>query len=242
MTDPTRKPPASRVDGALAKAVAKATAKPKATAPATTAPVTDGSPPSPDHPDGADSSPPPVTTDGRQLRRELYRDGNLQPSSEEIAERSGLSPRSLFRYFDDVEDLVRAAIGRQQGRAIPLIPIDADPDAPFEVKVTALVEQRFRLFEAVGNAAGVLRLRSPFQPLLAAALARNRAFLRWQLRTLLAPELARLGAAADGALAAADVVTSFESRHLLLDDQGLTRTQAMAVMVDSLLAILRSSP
>lgn len=254
MTDPTRKPPVSRVDGALAKAVAKATAKPKATAPATTAPVTDGSPPSPDDPDGANSSPLPVTTDGRQLRRErnreavvealldLYRDGNLQPSSEEIAERSGLSPRSLFRYFDDVEDLVRAAIGRQQGRAIPLIPIDADPDAPFEVKVTALVEQRFRLFEAVGNAAGVLRLRSPFQPLLAAALARNRAFLRWQLRTLLAPELARLGAAADGALAAADVVTSFESRHLLLDDQGLTRTQAMAVMVDSLLAILRSSP
>ena len=40
MTDPTRKPPVSRVDGALAKAVAKATAKPKATAPATTAPVT----------------------------------------------------------------------------------------------------------------------------------------------------------------------------------------------------------
>ena len=45
-----------------------------------------------------------MTTDGRQLRRErnreavvealldLYRDGNLQPSSEEIAARSGLSP------------------------------------------------------------------------------------------------------------------------------------------------------
>jgi hypothetical protein len=78
--------------------------------------------------------------------------------------------------------------------------------------------------------------------LLAAALSRNRAFLRWQLGTLLAPELARLGAAADSALAAADVVTSFESRHLLLEDQGLTRTQAMAVMVECLMALLRSSP
>jgi AcrR family transcriptional regulator len=124
-----------------------------------------------------------ATTDGRQLRRErnreavvealldLYRDGVLQPSSEEIAERSGLSPRSLFRYFDDVEDLIRAAIGRQQERVIPLIPIDAGPDAPLETKVTALVEQRFRLFETVGNAAAVMRLRAPFQPLLAAALA-----------------------------------------------------------------------
>jgi hypothetical protein len=62
------------------------------------------------------------------------------------------------------------------------------------------------------------------------------------LRTLLEPELARLGAAAGGALAAADVVTSFEARHLLLEDQGLTRTQAMAVMAESLLALLRSSP
>ncbi len=128
---------------------------------------------------GAPDTSPTATTDGRQLRRErnreavvealldLYRDGVLQPSSEEIAERSGLSPRSLFRYFDDVEDLVRAAIGRQQERAIPLIPIDAEPEAPLETKITALVEQRFRLFEAVGNAAAVMRLRSHFQPLLA---------------------------------------------------------------------------
>jgi AcrR family transcriptional regulator len=204
---------------------------------------------------GAPDTPPAAaTTDGRQLRRErnreavvealldLYRDGVLQPSSEEIAERSGLSPRSLFRYFDDVEDLIRAAIGRQQERAIPLIPIDAGPDAPLETRVTALVEQRFRLFEAVGNAAAVMRLRSHFQPVLAAALARNRAYLRWQLATLLAPELAGLGEASDGALAAADVLTSFESRQLLLEDQGLTRIQAMAVMVEGLVALLRSSP
>ena len=104
------------------------------------------------------------------------------------------------------------------------------------------MEQRFRLFETVGNAAAVMRLRAPFQPLLAAALARNRAYLRWQLATLLGPELAGLGEASDSALAAADVVTSFESRKLLLEDQGLTRTQAMAVMVESLVALVRPSP
>jgi hypothetical protein len=38
------------------------------------------------------------------------------------------------------------------------------------------------------------------------------------------------------------VVTSFESRKLLLEDQGLTRTQAMAVMVESLVALVRPSP
>ncbi len=37
-------------------------------------------------------------------------------------------------------------------------------------------------------------------------------------------------------------MTSFESRQLLLADQGLTRDQAMAVMVGSLAALLRPSP
>ena len=52
-------------------------------------------------------------TDGRRLRRalnreavvdallSLYDEGNLRPGTDRIAERAGISPRSLFRYFDD---------------------------------------------------------------------------------------------------------------------------------------------
>ena len=195
---------------------------------------------------------PPATTDGRQLRRErnreavvealldLYAEGNLKPGTEEIAARSGLSPRSLFRYFEDVDDLVGTAIERQRERAIPLVPIDATPDAPLEVKAAALVDQRFRLFGAVGNAAAVSRLRSPFQPLLADELTRNREFLRTQMEILFAPELSALGPeAAVRALAAADVLASFESRHLLCDDQRLDQDTARSAMTDALVAVLR---
>jgi AcrR family transcriptional regulator len=202
--------------------------------------------------DGASPAPAsPATTDGRQLRRErnreavvealldLYGEGNLKPGTEEIAARSGLSPRSLFRYFDDVDDLIGTAIARQRERAIPLVPIDAPPDAPLAVKVAALVDQRFRLFGAVGNAAAVSRLRSPFQPLLAAELARNRAFLRSQMEALFAVELAAMGQeAASRSLAVADVLASFESRHLLCDDQGLDAAEARAAMADALIAVL----
>ncbi len=194
--------------------------------------------------------PQPATTDGRQLRRErnreavvealldLYSQGNLRPSAEEIAIRSGLSPRSLFRYFDDIDDLIREAVDRQIGRAIPLVPIDATPDAPVAAKVAALVDQRFRLFGAVGNAASVLRLRSPFQPLLAVSLAQNRAFLRSQMERLFAPELAAMEPeVAARSLAAADVLASFESRNLLCHDQGLHIDQAKSVMTDALVTI-----
>ena len=173
---------------------------------------------------------------------DLYREGNLSPNAEQIAARSGLSPRSLFRYFDDVDDLIRAAIHRQQTRAIPLVLIDATPEAPFQARVTALVEQRFRLYDAVGNAATVARLRAPFAPVLDDTLRRNREFLRSQMANLFAPELAAMEGAGATALAAADVVTSFESRRLLLDDQGLTPAQAKAVMAGALTALLVSIP
>ncbi len=206
------------------------------------------------HLSGSDGQPGPegpAPADGRQLRRrrnreavveallDLYSQGNLRPSAEEIATQSGLSPRSLFRYFDDVDDLIREAVDRQIERAIPLVMIDAAPDAPVAVKVAALVEQRFRLFGAVGNAAAVVRLRSPFQPLLAASLAQNRAFLRSQMERLFAPELAGMAPeVAVRSLAAADVLASFESRHLLCSDQGLDIDQARAVMAEALVTIL----
>jgi AcrR family transcriptional regulator len=204
----------------------------------------------PDH--GPDDTSP--TTDGRQLRRarnrqavveallDLYRDGNLRPSSEEIAARSGLSPRSLFRYFDDVDDLIRSAITSQEARALPLVAIATAPDAPLDAKVAALVDQRFRLFDAVAHAAMVMRLRAPFQPLLAAELNQNRKYLRSQVQRLFALELGAMSEArATGALAAADVLTSFESYQHLVQHRAMSATVSKAVVVDSLSVILDSS-
>lgn len=195
----------------------------------------------------------PGKQDGRQLRRQrnreavvdalldLYSDGNLRPSTEEIAARSGLSPRSLFRYFEDVDDLTRTAISRIEGRAATVVPIDAGPESALPAKVEALVDQRFRLFGAVGSAAAVSRLRSPFQPILAERLKANRSFLRHQIETLFGPELARIGQAdAAQTLAAADVLCSFEAHQLLLGDQALSTPQAKAAMGAGLVALFGS--
>jgi len=193
----------------------------------------------------------PVKTDGRQLRRQrnreavvdalldLYRDGNLHPSTEEIAVRSGLSPRSLFRYFDDVDDLTRTAILRIERQAADLFAIDVAPTAELDTKARALVDQRFSLFDTVGSAAAVSRLRSPFQPILADRLKRNRSLLRSQIESLFAPELTLMERREAGvAVAAADVLTSFESHQLLLRDQELSAGQAKEAMSSALVALL----
>lgn len=195
-----------------------------------------------------------ATTDGRLLRRQrnrdavveallaLYAEGKLSPSTEEIAARSGLSPRSLFRYFDDVGDLTRTAMIRQTDRILPLVEIDAEPEAERAARVAALVDQRARLFGQFSSLGTVSRLRAPFQPVLAEMLTRNRKFLRSQLERLFASELAAMDDEHRGsALAAMDILTSFESYDLLTGFGELTSDGAKVVMTDSLMVILGSA-
>ena len=172
--------------------------------------------------------------DGRHMRRDrnrtavvnallsLYSEGSLDPSSVEIAERAGLSPRSLFRYFDDVDDLCHEAVMARQRTLLPLLVIDARPSDPIEMRVAALLRQRTAVFAAMGNAGRVARLREPFLPVIAAELGIARAFLRGQIEKLFAAELAAMSpAAASAVLMSTDVMCSFEARQLFTGDQRL---------------------
>ena len=187
-----------------------------------------------------------TSPDGRRQRREqnreavidallaLFGEGSYQPSTAQIAARAGLSLRSLFRYFDDVDDLHQAAASRQRMLARPLIELSVDPDQPVADKIRAVVRARARLFEQIGPAARALRACAHRHEPLAAELARNRAFLRGQLAAVFAPETAS-GVAV---LPAIDVLCSVESYELLRQDQGLTRSRAEAALVDAIGALL----
>lgn len=171
----------------------------------------------------------------------LIREGNVSPSSAEIAERAGISSRSVFRYFDDIDDLLRTAIARQFDRLRPLLALETPEGADTAAKVQQVAEQRVALFEGMGMVGVVARLRAPAQPLIAAQLAQLRSFLRHQLKRTFADELAAMGAPAAGSvLAVADVVCSFEAYQLLRGDQVMSRPRAMAAMADGLTRLFGS--
>jgi AcrR family transcriptional regulator len=185
--------------------------------------------------------------DGRRLRREqnreavldalvdMFGEGVYQPSSNEIAVRAGLSPRSLFRYFDDVDDLNRAAIDRQLVAARPLLDVGVGGDAPTATKVDHLVEARVRLFETIAPAARAARVCAPRHPVIAAQLHDGRSYLRHQVHRLFSAELDGDRAAL---LPALDALCSFETYELLRADQGLSRTKTVAALVSALTALL----
>ncbi len=189
--------------------------------------------------------------DGRRARRDrnrssvveamldLFNDGNFAPSADEIAERAGLSSRSLFRYFDDLDDLVRAAIGRQLERVRPTLDLQVDVDATLPERIEALTDQRMRMFDVVGQVGHVTRIRSHYQPLIASELRALRSLLRSHIEHVFAAELERLETtvAAD-TIVALDVLTSFEGFHLMTDDQGLSAEEARRVVTATILQML----
>jgi AcrR family transcriptional regulator len=194
------------------------------------------------------------TVDGRRLRRDrnresvvqallgLYREGNLTPSTDEIAERAGISARSLFRYFDDVDALVRTAVARQQEHLAPLFALSARASQPLAERVDRFVADRTRLLDAMGPVGQLARSIAPRQPQVSAELGRIRAVLRSQVVDVFGPELALVSASEhDAVLAALDVACSWEARHLLRQDQRLGKAAAARVMALSIHRLLGST-
>jgi TetR/AcrR family transcriptional regulator, regulator of autoinduction and epiphytic fitness len=192
--------------------------------------------------------------DGRTARRdrnrdlvldavlELFADNQLAPNAADVAARSGVSLRSVYRYYEDFDELVRAAIARHAERVAPLIEIPDPGQGPFEERVNRFVEHRMRLYEASAPLARAALVRAPANRLVRdqANLVRER--LGRQTREMFAPELTALPAAPRRALgAAADSLTQFESAEHLRVRLGFSSAQTADILRRSLTALLTNS-
>lgn len=173
---------------------------------------------------------------------DLYSEGKLNPSADEVAERSGVSRRSLFRYFDGLDDLCRAAIERQHRRAAPLAELKDIGKGPLASRIQRLVAQRAALFEVIAPAARVGRHRAPYQPMLAEQIHKSRVLFRRQIERHFEPELRGLDPERRReTLAALDVLCSFESFEFLRTVQGLTLTEYQTTLRLAVTAIMKTA-
>lgn len=201
----------------------------------------------------SDAADPEPTLDGRAARRErnialvldtvveMFSENAMVPTIEQVANRSGLSVRSLYRYFADPDELAEAAIERNRRRAVTLATIEAIGEGPLDRRVDDFVASRWRLYDAMGAAFRASVHHALRQPRLAALLGRRRDELRRQLEEQFAPELAALAADERAVVvAAADALTQPDALELLARHRGLPGEQVEAVLRRGLLALLRS--
>jgi AcrR family transcriptional regulator len=188
-----------------------------------------------------------AVTDGRTLRRsrnqdavveailDLLVEGHAQPTAHQISERSGVSMRSIFRLFDDMEALHRAAIARQSERvAAMLTPLPES--GPTADRVEALVRSRAEVFEAITPVRRLAVRLAPQSTPIRTELARAHEFFRHQVATVFRKEVGR---SAGALLDALDVATCWETWERLRTGQELSPTkaaEAMALTVSALLA------
>ncbi|WP_417215547.1 TetR/AcrR family transcriptional regulator [Arthrobacter sp.] len=188
--------------------------------------------------------------DGRNARAErtrslivdahlaLITDGELKPTARQVTERAGVSPRTLWGHFADMEAVMAASAGRQlEGQEAATVPIDVDQ--PLHRRLAAYAHQRATLLEALAPLARAADVQRPFSPVLQANLRENLARIRAEAERVFAPELSRLEAAErERRLLALVVVADWASWQLLRQYLGRTATEATDVLRTAVAGIL----
>jgi AcrR family transcriptional regulator len=123
----------------------------------------------------------PVNADGRLARSERTRgaivdalraliiEGDLRPTAPRVAERAGVSVRTVWQHFEDVEALLVEA-GRRDLEIASTYLVPIDPTLPVTDRIERLVDARAEMFEAMAPVWRAARLHTPFS----AQLRRNR--------------------------------------------------------------------
>ena len=189
-------------------------------------------------------------TDGRVSRSErtraavvdallaLINRGNLRPTGREIAEEAGVSLRSVYVHFDDVEQLFCEAAVRHHERMEALYtPWHVTGD--LDERIDALVERRRAIFEEGNQVRRAAVLQEPFSPVLGRVLDLGRQALKAEIEGVFAAEL---GMVPDGERprlrAALEIATSPGTWDVLRAHQDLSPDEAAALVHDMVRATL----
>lgn len=175
--------------------------------------------------------------DGRRMRSErsrlaiidaalaLQEEGILVPTAQQIADRSGVGIRSLFRHFQDMESLFDAADGYIRHSYEALF-VGGDRNGTLAKRIEHAVERHAAAYEKVRNLVLSTHAQLWRYEILRKNYARNVRGLRKDLDDWL-PELKSLPADKREAV---DAIASFEMWHRLREHQGQTEQSAISIV------------
>ena len=184
-------------------------------------------------------------SDGRAARRErniisvldvvveMFGEGELFPTVEQVSKRSGISVRSIYRYFVEPAQLYDAAIRHHRQLWAPLAHLPAVGEGPLDQRIEDFVAMRIRLYDGVAAAYRATVHNASHHPRVQDELTRSRNDLRLQFELQFAPELAAHKPSQRAALInSGDLLTQLDSLDLLRHHRQLSKaatTEALRV-------------
>lgn len=163
----------------------------------------------------------------------LMLDGDLQPTARRVAERAGVSLRTLWGHFKDLEALFAAA-GQKTLRIQYADFHPIPPDQPLADRIDQFCRQRAHMLEVIAGASRAAQIRLPFSKQLRVNRAHHNERLRVEIAELFTAEVA----GDDDLLTALVVATTWPAWMGSRDDLGLSVEQSTTVMHRTVTALL----
>ena len=192
-------------------------------------------------------------TDGRSARAARTREavveallslndeGILRPTAREIADRAGVSLRSVYVHFEDLEDLFSAAAEKQFERMLSLY-VQLPTTGPLPERLDAFLGQRARMMEVAAPVRRAALLQEPFSPALAEVMQVSRKAARDEVERVFALELDRQRSKGrQRLLAQLDVVAGPSTWETLRVHEGFPVDEAKAVIREMVTKLLDRS-
>jgi AcrR family transcriptional regulator len=174
--------------------------------------------------------------------RERAPESMSMPGAAEVAERAGVSERTVFRHFADLDSLFMAAAARQ--RPAHETYLRPRPDAPdVATRIAALVRLRSKLYEEIAPVRRAAIHLSRTRPIVLEQLEQAYAAARAQVGDVFGPELSRLDVKRRTLmLDALDLATSWTCWDTLRTGQGCSVDRTRKVITETVTALLATVP
>jgi TetR/AcrR family transcriptional regulator of autoinduction and epiphytic fitness len=169
---------------------------------------------------------------------DLLDEGAVDPTAKQVADRAGVSLRTVFHHFQSMEAVFTECWKLQLQRhwsqgSLPRVA----PVGPLADRIEQAVMGRARLYEAVAGPRRAAMYRAQESPILAKGLKESATGLRRLLAETFAPEL-DADAEPDVLLDALDVALSFEAWDRLRRQEGRDAEATTTVLRRSATALL----
>ena len=191
------------------------------------------------------------TIDGRTARRdrgrvavleaalELFEEENLEPTPEEIAQRAGVSTRSVYRYFQDRDELVRAVIAHKQLKVLPMFHIEDIGNGELTSRISRLVDSRLRVYDAIGATARAMTIKASSDPVIGEQVKFRKSIFREQIEVNFAQEFDPMTPTQRAnSLNAIDSLSQVESLDHFRVDLNLSSDETRKLLIASIEALL----
>jgi TetR/AcrR family transcriptional regulator, regulator of autoinduction and epiphytic fitness len=167
----------------------------------------------------------------------LLEEGDPAPTAKAVAARAGVSVRLVFHHFEDMESLYRSVLALQASEywdSVNAVPADRSVDD----RIDQTVQQRAKLFDAIGAVRRAGVTLAARQPDIAEQLAATDGQLRGWLEETFAPELRSAGRERKELLSALDTSASWEAWDRMRRTEHLSAAASRRVMARTLRSLL----